>query len=525
MSDQISTCISTAPRLAGAQGRTGSPSDRGARPGTGARASALRRRPTRPTAVACAALGRHRRRRPGPRCRTAACRRRRSRPRPRGPRRRARGRRRRRGRRCRGRRRRVVGPVSSTATAAPSGGALATTGPSAPVSAASVVGAGGRRGGVGGRRRRSPSSERRRRRRGRRRRRSRTRGRRPCCSRRSCSGSTAPSTSLPVGREAQREHVAVERPRPGRRSRGRRGCRRRRSRGRPGRWPWPARRRWSARRGRRPRARRPRPSWSLSRRPGSVPARCSVALSSPSRSRVLGGVGEAVAVGVGALGVRVRPVLGEVRQAVAVGVGRRGVHVEALLPRAGQLRRAGSSWPRRWRAAASAARAAASARGTRGAGGGMCRCHRCPRHGRCTRPRCRPDARPTRASSVLGSRQLDAVLGRPARTTGSDVALALELARRVAVDVGRRAHLGRVPQAARLVDALEPRHAGEELRDRGSRRTRCRARAAGGAPLASSDAGAAEQHALQRPATVDALDVARQLALVEHLRHATVEEA
>ena len=42
-------------------------------------------------------------------------------------------------------------------------------------------------------------------------------------------------------------------------------------------------------------------------------------------------------------------------------------------------------------------------------------------------------------------------------------ALALELGRRVAVHVGLGAHLGGVPERARLVDALQPRHAVEVL--------------------------------------------------------------
>ena len=51
------------------------------------------------------------------------------------------------------------------------------------------------------------------------------------------------------------------------------------------------------------------------------------------------------------------------------------------------------------------------------------------------------------------------------RTRAQPLDLALELGRRVAVHVGVGAHLARVPEVRRLVDALEPRHAVEGLGD------------------------------------------------------------
>src|SRR3954454_17413315 len=91
-----------------------------------------------------------------------------------------------------------------------------------------------------------------------------------------------------------------------------------------------------------------------------------------------------------------------------------------------------------------------------------------------------------------------------------DADLAAELVGRVAVHVGRVAHLGGVPQAAGLVDALGPRHAGEELRDEHDDELRP-ALALGAEPALVVHAGAAEQRPLERPPVRDALDVAVQL--------------
>ena len=105
------------------------------------------------------------------------------------------------------------------------------------------------------------------------------------------------------------------------------------------------------------------------------------------------------------------------------------------------------------------------------------------------------------------------VLDRLAHDRGSVVALALELGRRVAVDVGRRAHLEGVPQRAGLVDALEPRHPlvrrGDEDHDELGAALALGRRA----PLVGH-ARAAEQRDLDRPAIADAVQVALQLAPV-----------
>src|SRR3954467_14031680 len=94
-----------------------------------------------------------------------------------------------------------------------------------------------------------------------------------------------------------------------------------------------------------------------------------------------------------------------------------------------------------------------------------------------------------------------------------DTDLAVELVGRVAVHVGRVAHLGRIPQAARLVDALEPRHAGEELRHQHDDEL-LTALALWPAAEVVVDPGAAEQGALERPAIAHPLHVAVELAPV-----------
>src|SRR3954447_6432123 len=92
--------------------------------------------------------------------------------------------------------------------------------------------------------------------------------------------------------------------------------------------------------------------------------------------------------------------------------------------------------------------------------------------------------------------------------------LALELAGRVAVHVGEVAHLGGVPQAAGLVDALEPRHTVEELRDEDDYELRP-ALALRAATEVVVDAGSAEERALKGPAIAHPLDVAVELAPVD----------
>ena len=84
--------------------------------------------------------------------------------------------------------------------------------------------------------------------------------------------------------------------------------------------------------------------------------------------------------------------------------------------------------------------------------------------------------------------------------------------------VGVVAHLGRVPQRAALIDALEPRHAVEALGDEDDdvlgaalALRRRAARVVGARP--------AEQRARQRPAVAHARDVPGQLTLVEGLGH------
>jgi hypothetical protein len=90
----------------------------------------------------------------------------------------------------------------------------------------------------------------------------------------------------------------------------------------------------------------------------------------------------------------------------------------------------------------------------------------------------------------------------------------LELARRVAVHIGAGAHLLGVPEAAGLVDALQPRHAPEGL---GHEHDDVLLPALALHPGAADvrDAGAAEQRALQRPAAAHAVDVALELTAVE----------
>src|SRR3954454_19566859 len=95
-----------------------------------------------------------------------------------------------------------------------------------------------------------------------------------------------------------------------------------------------------------------------------------------------------------------------------------------------------------------------------------------------------------------------------------DADLAVELLGRVAVHVGRVAHLGGVPQAPGLVDALEPRHPGEELRDEHHDELRP-ALALGAEPALVVHARTAEQRALERPPVRDPLHVAVELAPVD----------
>src|SRR5690349_7566365 len=92
--------------------------------------------------------------------------------------------------------------------------------------------------------------------------------------------------------------------------------------------------------------------------------------------------------------------------------------------------------------------------------------------------------------------------------------LALELVRRVAVHVSRVAHLGGVPQAAGLVDALEPRHTVEELRDEDDHELGP-ALALRPAAEVFVDARPSEQRPLEGPATAHPLDVAVELAPVD----------
>src|SRR3954465_13180500 len=79
------------------------------------------------------------------------------------------------------------------------------------------------------------------------------------------------------------------------------------------------------------------------------------------------------------------------------------------------------------------------------------------------------------------------------------VALALELGGRVRVDVRGRAHLVGVPQRARAVDALQPRHAVEVVRDEYHHVLGPPLALRRGAPRVGYPR-AAEQRALDRPA-------------------------
>ena len=110
-----------------------------------------------------------------------------------------------------------------------------------------------------------------------------------------------------------------------------------------------------------------------------------------------------------------------------------------------------------------------------------------------------------------GSRSMPSVDG--VAHTPQPLHLALELGRRVAVHVGVRAHLARVPEVRRLVDALEPRHAAEGLRDehddvlRPALALRRRAARVG-------DARAPEHGAIEPPAVPDPVEVALELSEV-----------
>src|SRR4051794_30653052 len=94
------------------------------------------------------------------------------------------------------------------------------------------------------------------------------------------------------------------------------------------------------------------------------------------------------------------------------------------------------------------------------------------------------------------------------------LAPALELRRRVGVHVGGGAHLVGVPQRARHIHALEPRHAVEVLGDQHDHVLRAalalRARAA-----QVSDPRAGEQRPIERPSVGDSADVAIELAMVQ----------
>src|SRR4051794_21707598 len=106
-------------------------------------------------------------------------------------------------------------------------------------------------------------------------------------------------------------------------------------------------------------------------------------------------------------------------------------------------------------------------------------------------------------SSLLEKR--DAVVDGFADGT-QGLALALELGRRVAVDVCLGAHFRRVPQRARLVDALQPRDPCEELAHQHDDELRA-ALALGHGALQVLHARAAQVSARQCPAITDALDV------------------
>src|SRR5262249_213105 len=97
------------------------------------------------------------------------------------------------------------------------------------------------------------------------------------------------------------------------------------------------------------------------------------------------------------------------------------------------------------------------------------------------------------------------------------LSLALELGRRVAVDVRRRAHLVRVPQRPGDVHALQPRHPVEVLPDHHQHVLRPALTLRTGTAQVR-DARAAEHRAIEWPPVRDPTDVALELAVVELLR-------
>jgi hypothetical protein len=122
--------------------------------------------------------------------------------------------------------------------------------------------------------------------------------------------------------------------------------------------------------------------------------------------------------------------------------------------------------------------------------------------------------------------QVDAVVDRIPHPRERD-ALALELVRRVAMDVRRLAHLEPVPQRTGVVDALEPRHALERVRDEDHDELGA-ALALRRRPVLVGDACAAEHGGVDLPAVADALQVALELAPVHgrgHLHGAIVPVA
>jgi quinolinate synthase len=124
-----------------------------------------------------------------------------------------------------------------------------------------------------------------------------------------------------------------------------------------------------------------------------------------------------------------------------------------------------------------------------------------------------PDAIADRRRGRVLGQQVQAAIGHLSHGSQSH-ALALEFGRRVAVDVGARAHLQGVPESARLVDPFQPGHAVVGRRHQDDDELRTALSLLGRAALVGQP-GASEQGPVKRPAITEPIQVSTQLSAID----------